>query len=70
MKVTQWFTSDIKPKHKGVYERSHPFMPGLMPYSYWNGKHWGFSRSTPYVANMDKAKRSAYQDCKWRGIAR
>ncbi len=70
MIVTEWFEAIRKPVRIGVYERYDPFMPGLMPYSYWDGRQWGFSRSTPYVAKMDRLLKSKYQNVRWRGIVK
>lgn len=58
MKVTQWFSIEEKPKHKGAYERRIGVV--LLEPGYWNGKLWRF---------LDGSGVCGIQKCQWRGLA-
>jgi hypothetical protein len=66
MKVTQWFDSNEKPIHKGVYQT---FGEQPVVYQHWNGKYWGLLFNTVEGAVDFKNQRSRFQSVKWRGVA-
>jgi hypothetical protein len=59
--LTPWFPGGVKPARKGVYQRR---MHTGVAYSYWTGRHWGLYTGEPVV----EERRSAIQECEWRGM--
>lgn len=64
-KLSRWFSGRTKPTLVGVYERNTKFGS----YSYFDGKKWGLSSSTPSGAEKMRALSSVWQNIKWRGLA-
>jgi hypothetical protein len=67
-KLTPWFPGSVKPTRKGVYKRDDSGL-GFLPYSFWNGSYWGWSRGTARQAQSAKAWKSSAQTLPWRGLA-
>lgn len=68
LKLTPWFSGDVKPAHVGVYERSDA--RGVTWYSGWNGAWWGaFDGSIERAGLWMNGPRSLHQDWRWRGLA-
>lgn len=71
LKLTPWFTPEIKPVHPGVYEtelRGRSFDQHIeFGYSYWTGLFWGNNQPTPMDAL--RARERGAQDKPWRGLA-
>lgn len=63
---TAWFPANVKPVHKGVYERRH-----FADFAYWNGNEWGVGCPSPTIAMRPewRTNSSNFQSCQWRGLA-
>lgn len=66
MKLTDWYTPDVKPVRRGVYiTRKNK----NIYFQYWTGTFWNVR-----MFNIDKAskakQRSQHQDVYWKGIER
>lgn len=65
-KLTEWFPPEIKPVHKGVYERA---MCGRgTRYSFWDGVCWGGWSDKVRWAWGQRGIPSVVQDAPWRGL--
>ena len=68
--LTQWFTYDVLPVRKGVYQRSPT---GLNPntFAYWDGQNWYVSADTISGARRyyRLKQKSIMKTPNWRGIA-
>jgi hypothetical protein len=63
---TDWFPSEIKPVHRGVYE---VFDEGS--YAYWSGKLWGWTMlSVASAAACKPLFGAASQHKPWRGLTK
>ena len=64
--VTDWFTHQIEPARKGVYQRIDSC--GNVTYSLWNGRFWCMNSD-----NFQRAKEitlgTGFPELKWRGLA-
>jgi hypothetical protein len=64
MKLTDWYTPDIKPLRRGVYiTRKND----TIYFQYWTGTFWNVRMSNIDKANKTK-QRSQHQDVCWKGI--
>jgi hypothetical protein len=61
--VTDWFGTQTRPTHEGVYERLFP----AGPYSCWNGAAWNADAYEPAAAARQD-RLSDVQDARWRGL--
>ena len=66
MKLTPWFSGDVKPVREGVYERQ--YNEDGSQYCYWNGKFWGLYATIPKIAVWLQNSSSADQNLPWRGV--
>jgi hypothetical protein len=67
MKLTQWFSGDVKPVHIGVYERRLKFTTDVY-YSLWDGENWQWLYWTVKDAAASAGAPSAFQNLPWRGV--
>lgn len=69
-KLTDWFTSDVKPVHVGCYEvDDKDDMPGRW-YAYWDGSKFCFRSTTPNEAFEGKDYPTMLGKLvSWRGLA-
>lgn len=67
--LTQWFTPEVKPARKGVYEVKCKF--GWTGYSQWDGYSWGTWSWRPEGCQDIELMYGAskFQSVKWRGLA-
>jgi hypothetical protein len=66
MKLTPWFSHDLKPVRKGMYSTR---FSGHVGFSYWNGRRWhnqGFNVQN--AMRLDAA--GAIQRKEWRGLVK
>lgn len=67
MKLTEWYTSDIKPVRTGVYPVKNSI--GGIRYSRWYRNKWRFMHAT--VESAENEKSQSFNQAKiWRGIAK
>lgn len=66
-KLTPWFPGDVKPVRAGVYETDSEQIGGTRTFQRWTGKQWGLCTSD---ASFAPPFMSAYQNPKWRGLAK
>jgi hypothetical protein len=64
--LTPWFSGDVRPARKGVYERMGQI--GVR-YSHWNGAFWGLTLPTPEWALQNRNSPSHHHHLRWRGLA-
>lgn len=70
MKRTDWFPRTVRPVHIGVYEVTHPIFDDVVFYQHWDGKHWGFIRTSMAGAYESRNNYSKIQPTpRWRGLA-
>lgn len=69
-RLTEWFSSDVKPLILGVYQTGYR-ENGLADYSYWDGKGWGLKIDSIDMAEFvyKKYRYAQSQNFKWRGLA-
>lgn len=65
MKLTKWFSANVKPVRTGVYQTQYYAGGG---YSMWNGEKWGSERDSINGAVKNPNYRMAAQDKPWRGL--
>lgn len=65
MKLTPWFSGDLKPVRVGPYPRQ--FVDKEF-YSFWNGHFWGFISTSLELAYENREFHSLHQCLPWRGL--
>lgn len=64
MKLTDWYSPNIKPKRKGVYITRYY---GAIYFQRWTGRCWNVRMGT--INSADEAThKSRYQNVEWKGI--
>lgn len=67
-KLTPWFHPDVRPVHRGIYERQYP---RFVAYAYWDGTKWGALSFTPLWAKGRHRKHEySWHRAPWRGLSR
>jgi len=70
MKLTQWIDGDVKPVHKGIYQRKWPLR---ICWCKWTGKGWSFSWAMDYDDGFERAEndqnKTIEKNLPWRGLA-
>lgn len=71
-KLTKWFSPEINPARRGVYQTEDDSSPRPQQkgYQYWNGKWWGQVCETTEDAARNGSWKSMFQSNYWRGLAR
>lgn len=70
MKKTPWFSAEVRPVRRGVYERRFP--SGTIKFAKWDGRKWhtGYGVDPLWAASENNV--SGYQcdfgDPDWRGL--
>lgn len=68
--LTEWFSSEVKPVHIGVYETDTLSGSIGLGFAYWDGEKRGNSRTSPDNAKNNQGNwQNAYQNKKWRGLS-
>lgn len=68
MKLTPWFSGDVKPVRDGVYQRQ--YSSGGLYFCMWSKGYWRFPADTPDDARIEIARSLEQKQPSWRGIAR
>jgi hypothetical protein len=57
MKKTDWYSGDVKPVRKGLYERKYSVAQAML--DYWDGQRWRYGQRDMAALNQHRA---------WRGL--
>ena len=68
MKLTKWYSGDVKPVRKGFYERKCIASGWPGKYSFWDGEKW--LSGTNHLSIPYKKIASCHQQLPWRGVAK
>jgi hypothetical protein len=69
--LTPWFPPEVKPVHVGAYRTR--WIGDRELYSWWNGRYWGLSMTTPRAAARISERQypggtPLAQDKRWCGL--
>lgn len=64
---TAWFPPEVKPVHRGVYERSIRTIG--VRWAYWNGRYWGGFATIIKHAVDNRFSETGHPIAPWRGLA-
>jgi hypothetical protein len=69
MRYSEWYPSEIKPTHVGVYQRVISGLQVEIVYSLWDGKDW--MAGSLFVDNAATCgRKSIFKSFEWRGVLR